>query len=86
MKKYIGVIFILLVSFLTYSQGGNPCDNPNPPSWCGGSDGPCTGPNPPPWCSAQVPIDTHIWFLIIGGIALGSITLAKKNANKNVQL
>ena len=62
--------------FSSFSQpgSGGACSGPNPPAWCND----CGGPNPPPSCGA-VPIDSHIWVLILGGITLGVILFNKKS-------
>jgi hypothetical protein len=39
-----------------YWVGGDPCNGPNPPSWCDNSD-PCNQPVPPPSCSNGDPCD-----------------------------
>jgi hypothetical protein len=70
--KLLTISLLLFVSISVYGQG--PCNNPNPPSWCGGITGPnpCQGNNPPTWCgSIEVPLDDYYWMLALIGLGIG---------------
>jgi len=76
------LIILLLSSMSVLGQG--PCNNPNPPPWCGGGGGgPCAGNNPPSWCgNTGVPINNGLWVLGVLGLCMGLYYAFKSNKNK----
>ena len=80
MKKLLLMFALVVSTSLIHAMPGgggppDPCDTPFTPCWCQQNPG---NPNCPP---TTIPIYSHYWLLIAGGVLMGGFYLYKIKAS-----
>jgi hypothetical protein len=80
-----GVFFLLFITLLIAQPGtgGNPGGGGQGGNPGGGQGHPCVGPNPPPNCGQPAPIE-GLYFLFLGGLAIGLYFTWQKHRNSKI--